>query len=121
MTFQELLDRSGMRMTEMAARFGIPYRTLQDWKSGVRKAPQYVINMMAELLDHDKEAENMPRKLWYALQSDSSDQWDNGTYDKDEALEWLKEQGRGLIAVIEEDPEGYNSVCIDEILYDDIV
>lgn len=59
MTFQELLDRSEMRMTEMSARFGIPYRTLQDWKAGVRKAPQYVIDMMAELLDHDKEATHM--------------------------------------------------------------
>lgn len=55
MTFQDLLDRSGMRMTELSARFGIPYRTLQDWKSGVRKAPQYVIDMMAELLRINNE------------------------------------------------------------------
>lgn len=51
MTFLDLLAASGMKLTELAARFNIPYRTLQDWKSGVRKAPQYVIDMMAELLN----------------------------------------------------------------------
>ena len=50
MTFQSLLEKSGLRLIDLADRFGIPYRTLQNWHSGVRQAPQYVINMMAEIL-----------------------------------------------------------------------
>lgn len=55
MTFQELLTKSGLKLTDLAARFGIPYRTLQNWKAGVRPCPQYIVDMMSEILDHDKE------------------------------------------------------------------
>ena len=50
MTFQELLTKSGLKLTDLAARFGIPYRTLQNWKAGVRPCPQYIVDMLAEIL-----------------------------------------------------------------------
>lgn len=53
-------------------------------------------------------------KRWYAVQEDKTDFWDNGTYDYFEAEEMLLNQGKGLIAVIE------NDFCIKEITYDDI-
>lgn len=59
MTFAELIERSGLKLTELAARFGIPYRTLQNWKSGSRPCPQYIIDMMSELLDHDANAKEI--------------------------------------------------------------
>ncbi len=37
---------------------------------------------------------------WYAVQEDPEDPWDYGTYDWEEAIEMLKAQGHGLIAVI---------------------
>lgn len=55
-------------------------------------------------------------KKWYAVQMDREDAWDNGTFDYDEAIEMLKEQGTGLIAVIDDDAK----VCVEEIEYQDI-
>ena len=55
-------------------------------------------------------------KKWYAVQRDRSDAWDNGSHSYEEAVEMLKEQGYGLIAVIDED----NEYCLDEIEYSEI-
>ena len=54
-------------------------------------------------------------KKWYAVQKTREDAWDYGSENYDEAVEMLKNQGYGLIAVIENDTE-----CVDERLYDDI-
>lgn len=59
-------------------------------------------------------------KLWYAVQEVRLDPWDNGSDNYDTAVEMLeelvKETGRGLIAVIDED----TNTCIDEIEWEDI-
>lgn len=52
---------------------------------------------------------------WYAVQKDSSDPWDYGSYDYDEAVDMLKKQGKGLIAVISDD------FCENEIRYEEII
>lgn len=36
----------GINMARTAEYYGIPYRTLQKWVSGERKAPDYVIKML---------------------------------------------------------------------------
>ena len=56
-------------------------------------------------------------KLWYAVQHDSSDAWDTGSHNYDEAVTMLRNNGSGLIAVINEE----SSCCIEEIQYDDII
>ena len=50
--------------------------------------------------------------LWYAVQTDREDDWGTGSYDYNEAVQMLKRQGRGLIAVIDGD------VCVNEIEYE---
>lgn len=59
-------------------------------------------------------------KLWYAVQEVRLDPWDNGSDDYETAVEMLeelvKETGRGLIAVIDEDTK----TCIEEIEWDEI-
>lgn len=55
-------------------------------------------------------------KRWYAVQRDREDAWDNGSHDYEEALEMLREQGSGLIAVIDEE----TGTCIEEIEFDEI-
>lgn len=59
-------------------------------------------------------------KLWYAVQEVRLDPWDNGSDDYETAVEMLeelvKETGRGLIAVIDED----TNTCIEEIEWDEI-
>ena len=44
----------GLSQTALAKRFGIPLRTVQDWHAGRRKAPDYVVAMIQELLDLKK-------------------------------------------------------------------
>lgn len=53
-------------------------------------------------------------KTWYALQKDTTDPWDNGTFDKEEALRMLNESDEyKLIAVIEN-----GDYCAEEIWKD---
>ena len=55
MTIQEFIKSSGMTHKQLSERFGIPKRTIEDWSRGVRKCPEYVVNMMIELIEKDKE------------------------------------------------------------------
>ena len=59
----------------------------------------------------------MKIEYWYAVQAESTDAWDYGSHNLDEAKEMLKEHGHGLIAVIE---EGEDSICIEEMKYEDL-
>ena len=43
-----------MTHKQLSERFGIPKRTIEDWSRGARKCPEYVVNMMMELLERDK-------------------------------------------------------------------
>ncbi len=40
----------GISMRALAERFGVPYRTVEDWAAGKRTPPAYVLLMMQELL-----------------------------------------------------------------------
>lgn len=55
MTIQEFIKSSGMTHKQLSERFGIPKRTIEDWSRGVRKCPEYVVNMMIELIEKDKQ------------------------------------------------------------------
>lgn len=50
-TLSELSERSGLSYRALARRFSIPYRTMEDWSSGRRQPPDYVLLMMQELLN----------------------------------------------------------------------
>lgn len=58
MTFLELREKHPMPLTRLGERFGIPYRTLQNWRSGDRDCPPYIITMMDELLTIDEQKQN---------------------------------------------------------------
>lgn len=51
----KICETYGLKQTELARRFGIPLRTLQNWHAGVRIPPEYVVRMMIELLEHDRQ------------------------------------------------------------------
>ena len=46
---KKLISDSGLSMAKLADRFLIPYRTVQDWCSGARTPPLYVLAALAEL------------------------------------------------------------------------
>lgn len=50
MTVREIAFAAGLSLRALAARFGIPYRTVQDWAAGARTPPPYVLQMMIECL-----------------------------------------------------------------------
>lgn len=50
MTIQSISAASGLSYRKLAERFGIPYRTMENWSSGLREPPSYVLSMMCEIL-----------------------------------------------------------------------
>ena len=57
---------------------------------------------------------------WYAVQESREDDWGTGSYDYEEAVRMLKEQGHGLIAVIDEGSNPSEAVCVEEIEFDSL-
>ena len=48
---KELRAKYGLSREHICDAFQIPYRTLQSWELGERRCPEYVLCMMAMLLD----------------------------------------------------------------------
>ena len=53
MTIREMRNRLGDTQSEFAARYGIPFRTIQNWETGKRIPPDYVINLLQMRVDVD--------------------------------------------------------------------
>lgn len=53
------MDIRGMRtklgdtQSEFAARYQIPFRTIQNWETGVRKPPDYIMNLLEQRIQED--------------------------------------------------------------------
>lgn len=50
MTIKEAREFSGLTQVEVEEEFGIPVRSLQNWESGIRQAPDYVEAYLVEKL-----------------------------------------------------------------------
>lgn len=57
MEFKDILQQSGMNMSQFAKHFNIPYRTVQNWYNGDRKAPEYVLELIKFRLEVEAGAE----------------------------------------------------------------
>lgn len=55
-TIKTICKTYGLSQTALARRFGIPLRTVQAWHTGERTPPDYVVNMISDLLEYDREA-----------------------------------------------------------------
>lgn len=55
MTIKEICLKYTLTQTALSKRFDIPLRTVQDWHAGRRNPPDYVVKMMIELLEQDRE------------------------------------------------------------------
>ena len=96
-----------------------------DWQTIACKINRAISETMPDGLDERETREFVNdtwdaywsgRLYWYAVQTDSEDEWGNGSFSLDEAkkmlMEYRKEYPDSLIAVIQ---EGSDPVCIDEI------
>lgn len=55
MTIKEAREFSGLTQKEVEEEFGIPVRSLQNWESGIRQAPDYVEAYLVEKLTQLKK------------------------------------------------------------------
>ena len=55
MGFKEFRESSGMNMAQFAKYFKIPYRTVQNWEMGVRKCPEYLLELMIYKLNNENK------------------------------------------------------------------
>ena len=46
MTIREMRTRLGNTQSEFAARYNIPFRTIQNWEAGVRNPPEYIVDLL---------------------------------------------------------------------------
>lgn len=53
MSIRELRAQLGITQGEFAARYNIPYRTVQNWESGVRKPPVYIMELLENRIISD--------------------------------------------------------------------
>lgn len=52
-TIKEILKMSRMNMLEFSEYFGVPYRTVQDWKNGIRPCKDYLIELIIYKLENE--------------------------------------------------------------------
>lgn len=75
MNVRELRRQLGDTQTEFAHRYRIPFRTIQNWEAGVRKPPEYILELLrqriredlvnrktAVLPEYDAHKGNLPRR-----------------------------------------------------------
>jgi DNA-binding transcriptional regulator YiaG len=55
MEFKELLKQYNLTITEFSRKFEIPFRSAQNWYSGVRKPPDYLIKLIQYKLERECE------------------------------------------------------------------
>ncbi|MBR4474978.1 MAG: helix-turn-helix domain-containing protein [Oscillospiraceae bacterium] len=53
MNIRELRTQLGDTQSEFAARYQIPFRTIQNWETGVRKPPDYILNLLEQRIQED--------------------------------------------------------------------
>ena len=70
MNIREMRELLGDTQSEFSARYNIPFRTVQNWETGMRRPPDYVIELLenrvrADLVNRKTVvlAEHAPRKL----------------------------------------------------------
>ena len=53
MDIREMRTALGDTQNEFAARYNIPFRTIQNWEAGVRKPPEYVVTLLESRIHSD--------------------------------------------------------------------
>lgn len=78
LTIREMRNRFGDTQSEFAERYHIPFRTIQNWETGVREPPEYVVNLLesrveadlanrktSRLPEYDPEKPDLPKRSDY--------------------------------------------------------
>lgn len=60
MKTKELRNSTGLSQIKFAALFNIPVKTLQQWEQEQRNPPDYVLNMITDILNYKKIMHEFP-------------------------------------------------------------
>ena len=52
-TIKEIMEYSGLSQAKFSEKYGIPKRSLENWESGSRKCPDYVISLLERAVKSD--------------------------------------------------------------------
>lgn len=52
-TIKEIREYSGLSQAKFSEKYGIPKRSLENWESGSRKCPDYVISLLERAVKSD--------------------------------------------------------------------
>lgn len=52
-TIKEIREYSGLSQAKFSEKYGIPKRSLENWESGSRKCPDYVISLLDRVVKSD--------------------------------------------------------------------
>ncbi len=75
MDIREMRKQLGDTQGEFAARYNIPFRTIQNWETGTRKPPEYIVSLLEHRVEedlinrktmalptHDPQKQDLPRR-----------------------------------------------------------
>ena len=49
--------KTGLSQSKFSAKFGIPVRTLQQWEQGISAPPEYLVRMMAYIMQLEENGQ----------------------------------------------------------------
>lgn len=53
MTIRDMRTQLGVTQSEFATRYNIPFRTVQNWETGLRKPPEYIVKLLESRIKED--------------------------------------------------------------------
>ena len=54
---KELRKKTGLSQSKFSAKFGIPVRTLQQWEQGISAPPEYLVRMIAYIMQLEENSQ----------------------------------------------------------------
>lgn len=87
-TFYDVFCQLGMSIKEFSERFGIPYRTVQDWKLGNYKCPSYVLSLFVEYFDRELNSKYNAEEYLYEKELELYQQFNE--YERERFLKLLQ-------------------------------
>ena len=51
MTIKEIRQKTVLKHVEFSKKYGIPRRSIENWETGKRKCPNYVVNMLNTIVE----------------------------------------------------------------------
>ena len=52
---KEMRQKLGLSQAKFAERYSIPKRTIENWESGLRKPPQYVLLLLEKVIAYESK------------------------------------------------------------------